>query len=51
LQAVRLALREQVAFLDEDRVLANDMAAADAFLASEVLTPMVADLLPSWRPE
>ena len=51
LQAVHLALREQVAVLDEDRVLATDIAAADALLAGEVLTPMVADLLPSWRPE
>ena len=51
LQAVHLALREQVAALDEDRVLATDIAAADALLASEILTPMVADLLPSWRPE
>ncbi|MES0872841.1 histidine ammonia-lyase [Sinimarinibacterium thermocellulolyticum] len=51
LQAVHLALREQVGALGEDRVLATDIAAADALLATEVLTPMVADLLPSWRPE
>ncbi len=51
LQAVHLALRERVSFLEEDRVLADDMAVVDDFLAREVLTPMVAELLPSWRPE
>ncbi len=51
LQAVLLMLRERVAFLVEDRVLADDIAAAGELLASEALTPMVADLLPSWRPE
>lgn len=51
LQAVHLAFRERVPFLQDDRVLARDMDAAAEFVASEVLTPMVADLLPSWRPE
>jgi histidine ammonia-lyase len=51
LQAVHLAFRERVPFLQEDRVLAPDIDAAAAFVASEMLTPMVADLLPSWRPE
>lgn len=51
LQAVHLSLRERVSFLNEDRVLARDIEAACDYIASEVLTPMVADLLPSWRPE
>ncbi len=51
LHAVYLNLRERVAFLREDRVLAVDIAAAEHLLASEALTPMVAELLPSWRPE
>ncbi|MFA5941438.1 MAG: histidine ammonia-lyase [Sinimarinibacterium sp.] len=51
LQAVHIALRERVAFLDQDRVLAIDIAAATELLDSEVLTPMVAELLPSWRGE
>ncbi len=51
LQAVLLSLRERVAFLGEDRVLATDIETACEFIASEALTPMVADLLPSWRPE
>jgi histidine ammonia-lyase len=51
LQAVHLSLRERVTFLTEDRVLATDIQSACEFIASEVLTPMVADLLPSWRPE
>ncbi|SFF53594.1 histidine ammonia-lyase [Fontimonas thermophila] len=51
LQAVHLALRERVPFLEEDRVLARDIETAAAFLASEALTPMVAELLPSWKPE
>ncbi len=51
LQAVHLALRERVPFLHEDRALAPDIASAADWLASEALTPMVADLLPSWRPE
>ncbi|MEQ1440596.1 histidine ammonia-lyase [Fontimonas sp. SYSU GA230001] len=51
LQAVHLALRERVAFLDQDRVLATDIAAATELLDSELLTPMVAELLPSWSRE
>ncbi|MEW6167704.1 MAG: histidine ammonia-lyase [Pseudomonadota bacterium] len=51
LQAVHLAFRERVPFLHEDRALAPDLDAAAAFVAGEALTPMVADLLPSWRPE
>lgn len=51
LQAVHLAFRERVPFLQDDRVLARDIETAADFVAGEVLTPMVADLLPSWRPE
>lgn len=51
LHAVHLSLRERVPMLVDDRVLAHDLAKAEHFLATETLTPMVADLLPSWMPE
>ena len=48
LRFVHEALRQNVPFYEHDRYFAPDIAAADDLLATEVLTPIVADLLPSW---
>ena len=48
LRFVHEALRQKVPFYEHDRYFAPDIAAADDLLATEVLTPIVADLLPSW---
>ena len=48
LQRVRDALRERVPFYQEDRYFAPDIAAAIDYLRQEPLTPLLAELLPSW---
>ncbi len=47
LQTVRNAIRERVPFYGEDRYFAPDIAAAIAFVAEAVLTPLLPGLLPS----
>jgi histidine ammonia-lyase len=49
LQFAHAQLRTRVAFYDQDRYFAPDIAAASELLSDEVLTPMVSDLLPSWN--
>jgi histidine ammonia-lyase len=48
LQRVRDAVRERVPFYQEDRYFAPDIAAAIDYLHQESLTPLLAELLPSW---